>query len=58
MFIPLFLKPFLAQIHSTLSQKKGFIVFYLVISVAVIGVFYLIYFLFWAEIKGWYRDGH
>lgn len=58
MLIPRFLSIFLTQIKSTLSQKKGFIVWYLLISVAVIGVFYLIYFLFWAEIKGWFRDGH
>lgn len=58
MLIPSFVGLFLTQIKATLSQKKGFIVWYLLISLGVLGVFYLIYFLFWAEIKGWFRDGH
>lgn len=47
-----------AQSKGLIEKKRGFIVWYLLGAVAAIGVFYLIYFIFWNEIKGWFIDGH
>jgi len=40
-----------------IRDSRGNIVWYLVAGVAGIGVFYLIFFIFWTKIKGWFING-
>jgi len=40
-----------------LSSARGFMFWYLASAIAALGVFYLIFFFFWSEIKSWFAAG-
>lgn len=53
-----YLRYYLFRAKSLLGNRKGFMIWYLLAAIAAIGVFYLIYFIFWAQIKRWFVEGH
>ncbi|HTL48866.1 MAG TPA: hypothetical protein VL688_12470 [Verrucomicrobiae bacterium] len=47
-----------AYLEARFGNARGNIIWYLVAGLAGVGIFYLIYFLFWTEIKRWFVQGH
>ena len=43
--------------RKNLGSARGFMFWYLASAIAAIGIFYLIFFFFWSEIKSWFEAG-